>query len=483
MAHFDVVVIGSGPAGQKAAIAAAKLGKRAAIVERKHMMGGVCINTGTIPSKTLREAVLYLTGLNQRELYGDSYRLKSDITVTDLAARTNHVVSREIDVIRHQLARNSVMMFVGSARFVGPNEITVEDATGDLKHVRGDYFVVAVGTRPARPPSVDFDSETVVDSDQILGLDRVPSSMVVVGAGVIGIEYASMFAALGSKVTVIEKRPTMLDFCDREIVESLQYQLRDRGVTFRFGESVKTVERHPSGTLTILESGKVIPADTVLYSAGRQGVSDELDVEAAGLTADSRGRLKVDENYRTEVEHIYAVGDIIGFPALAATSMEQGRRATYHAFGEPVGVVNDDLQPIGIYAIPELSFVGRTEDQLTAANVPFEVGVARYRELARGAIIGDSYGLLKLLVHAEERTLLGVHAFGSNAAELVHIGQTVMGLGGTIDYLVDAVFNYPTLAEGYKVAALDAVNKMRAIERVRTKGLTGDLDAGESPLP
>jgi NAD(P) transhydrogenase len=476
MDHFDLVVIGSGPAGQKAAIAASKLGKRALVVERRDMIGGVCINTGTIPSKTMREAVLYLTGLNQRELYGQSYRLKSDITISDLSARTLHVVGKEVDVTQNQLARNRVAMILGSARFIGPNEIEIEDAAGDIKRVTGDKFVIAVGTRPARPASVQFDGATVVDSDQILGMDRVPASMVVVGAGVIGIEYASMFAALGTKVTVIESRASMLDFCDREVIEALQYQLRERGVTFRFSERVQTVERHPSGTLTVLESGKRIPADTVLYSAGRQGASDELAVDAAGLTADARGRLAVDENCRTAVPHIYAVGDIIGFPALAATSMEQGRRAAYHAFDEPVGDQDADLNPIGIYSIPEISYVGRTEDQLTAANVPFEVGIARYRELARGAIMGDSSGFLKLLVHAGDRTLLGVHAFGSNATELVHIGQTVMGCGGTVDYLVDSVFNYPTLAEGYKVAALDAVNKMRAVERVRSEGNAGDLD-------
>jgi len=283
---------------------------------------------------------------------------------------------------------------------------------------------------------------------------------------VIGIEYASMFAALGTKVTVVEKRPRMLDFCDLEIVEALKYQLRDLAVTFRFSESVRTVEKVNGGTLTMLESGKKIPADTVLYSAGRQGVTDELNIEAAGLRAAERGRLVVDEHFRTSVEHIYAVGDVIGFPALAATAMEQGRRASYHAFGEPVGTKFGDLQPIGIYSIPELSYVGQTEDELTSENVPFEVGVSRYRELARGAILGDSYGMLKLLVHAETRKLLGVHVFGSNATELVHIGQTVMGCGGTVDYLVGAVFNYPTLAESYKVAALDAVNKMRAIARV-----------------
>lgn len=459
----DMLVLGSGPAGQKAAIAAAKLGRRAAVVERKAMVGGVCINTGTIPSKTLREAVLYLTGLNQRELYGQSYRLKDEITVADLSARTQHVIGREIDVIRSQLARNRVELITGTGAFVDPHTVEVTDEAGTRRSVSADKVVIAVGTRPARPASVEFDGRTIVDSDQILALQRVPASMVVVGAGVIGIEYASMFAALGTKVTVVERHPRMLEFCDLELVEALKYQLRDLAVTFRFGETVHEVVRANGGTLTVLDSGKRIPADTVMYSAGRQGVTDELNVAAAGLAADDRGRIAVDDTFRTSVPHIYAVGDVIGFPALAATAMEQGRRASYHAFGEPVGGALGDLQPLGIYTIPELSFVGRTEDELTAASVPFEVGIARYRELARGAILGDTYGMLKLLVHSETRELLGVHVFGSQATELVHIGQTVMGCGGTVDYLVDAVFNYPTLAESYKVAALDAVNKMRAV--------------------
>lgn len=466
MEHYDLLVIGSGPAGQKAAIAAAKLGKRSAVVERRDMIGGVCINTGTIPSKTLREAVMYLTGLNQRELYGHSYRVKDEITVADLSARTRHVITREIDVIRNQLSRNRVALFTGNARFADQHTVEVENEQGTHQAVSADYIVIAVGTRPARPTTVDFDGATIVDSDQILGMDRVPSSMVVVGAGVIGIEYASMFAALGTKVTVVEKRPRMLEFCDLEIVEALKYQLRDLAVTFRFGESVKEVQKHGGGTLTVLASGKRIPAETVLYSAGRQGVTDELNIVAAGLAAVDRGRLEVDEHFRTSVPHIYAVGDVIGFPALAATAMEQGRRASYHAFGEPVGGRLGDLQPIGIYSIPEISYVGKTEDELTEETIPFEVGVSRFRELARGTMLGDSYGMLKLLVHAETRAILGVHVFGSSATELVHIGQTVMGCGGTIDYLVDAVFNYPTLAESYKVAALDAVNKMRAIAQV-----------------
>ena len=465
MFDYDLLVIGSGPGGQKAAIAGAKLGRRIAVVEKKHMVGGVCINTGTIPSKTLREAILYLTGLNQRELYGHSYRLKEDITVGDLSARTQHVIGREIDVIRSQLGRNHVEMLLGTARFEDPHTVAITAADGGVRRITAERFVIAVGTRPARPDTVAFDGKNIVDSDQLLDMDRIPGSMVVVGAGVIGIEYASMFAALGAKVTVVEKRERMLDFCDLEIVEALKYQLRDLAVTFRFRETVSRVEHSNGATLTILESGKRIPADTVMYSAGRQGVTDSLDLEKAGLSADDRGRIKVDDFYRTSADHIYAVGDVIGFPALAATSMEQGRRAAYHACDEPVVGELGNLQPIGIYSIPEISYVGMTEEELTESNVPFEVGISRYRELARGAILGDSYGMLKLLVHAEDRTLLGVHVFGTGATELVHIGQTVMGCGGTIDYLVDTVFNYPTLAESYKVAALDAMNKMRAVQR------------------
>ncbi|WP_392507698.1 Si-specific NAD(P)(+) transhydrogenase [Naumannella halotolerans] len=467
MTDYDLLVIGSGPGGQKAAIAGAKLGKSVAIVEKKHMVGGVCINTGTIPSKTMREAILYLTGLNQRELYGHSYRLKQDITVGDLSARTHHVIGREIDVIRNQLSRNHVTMLPGTGRFIDEHTVAINDDDGTDRKVTATKIVIAVGTKPARPDSVEFDGEKIVDSDQVLALNAIPGTMVVVGAGVIGIEYASMFAALGSKVTVVESRPEMLGFVDTEIVEALKYQLRDLAVTFRFNETVESVERFNGGTVTSLASGKQIPADTVMYSAGRQGVTESLDLDKAGLGADKRGRIEVNDHFQTAVDHIYAVGDVIGFPALAATSMEQGRRATYHAFGEPVQDELGELQPIGIYTIPEISYVGATEEELTESSVPFEVGVARYRELARGAILGDSYGLLKIIVSSETRKLLGVHVFGTNATELVHIGQTVMGLGGTIDYLVDTVFNYPTLAESYKVAALDAANKLRAVQRLQ----------------
>jgi NAD(P) transhydrogenase len=462
MYDFDVLVLGSGPGGQKAAIAAAKLGKRAAVVERRDMIGGVCINTGTIPSKTLREAVLYLTGLNQREMYGQSYRVKHDITIADLSARTQHVVGREIDVIRNQLSRNRVSLLPGLGHFLDDHTIEVVDGTDTLNKVTADKIVIATGTKPARPDTVEFDDKTIIDSDGIVHLEHIPQSMIVVGAGVIGIEYASMFAALGTKVTVVERRERMLEFCDLEVVEALKYQLRDLAVTFRFGESVASVERYARGAVAVLESGKKIPAETVMYSAGRQGMTEGLNLERAGIAADNRGRITVDSQFRTAVPHIYAVGDVIGFPALAATSMEQGRLAAYHACGEPVREMSVN-QPIGIYTIPEISFIGRTEDDLTAARIPFEVGISRYRELARGQIIGDSYGMLKLLVSSEDRSLLGVHVFGTGATELVHIGQAVMGCGGTVDYLVDAVFNYPTLAESYKVAALDAMNKIRQV--------------------
>ncbi|TVT24741.1 Si-specific NAD(P)(+) transhydrogenase [Amycolatopsis acidiphila] len=465
---YDLIVIGSGPGGQKAAIAAAKLGKRVAVVDRQDMVGGVCVNTGTIPSKTLREAVLYLTGLNQRDLYGASYRVKQDITIADLLARTQHVIGREVQVVRAQLLRNHVDLLAGTARFTDPHTIAVEGThRGDRHAVTGEKIVIATGTRPARPDQVDFDAARVLDSDEILRLEEIPSSLVVVGAGVIGIEYASVFAALGSRVTVVEQRERMLDFCDPEIVESLKFHLRDLAVTFRFGEKVANVAVSDNATVTALVSGKRIPADAVMYSAGRQGMTEELDLPAAGLAADHRGRLSVDEHYRTPVEHIYAVGDVIGFPALAATSMDQGRLAAYHAFGEPAHEMSA-LQPIGIYTIPEVSYCGATEAELTSSAVPYEVGTARYRELARGQIAGDSYGMLKLLVSTTNRTLLGVHVFGTGATDLVHIGQAVMGCGGTVDYLVDAVFNYPTLSEAYKVAALDATNKIRALERFAT---------------
>lgn len=465
--EYDLIVLGSGPGGQKAAIAAAKLGKSVAVIEHDWMLGGVCTNTGTIPSKTLREAVLHLTGITQRELYGASYRVKDNITPADLLARTQHVISKEQQVVRSQLMRNHIELYDGHARFLDGHTLSVENPhSAERIMVSGRYIAIATGAKPARPPGVEFDDEKVVDSDGILNLQSVPESLVVVGGGVIGIEYASIFAALGTKVTVVEKRPNMLEFCDPEIVDALQFHLRELAVTFRFGEQVAAVDTGAVGTVTTLASGKRIPADAVMYSAGRQGQTDGLDLANAGLETDSHGRILVDNNFRTQANHIYAVGDVIGFPALAATSMQQGRLAAHHAFGEPAPATLE-LQPIGIYTIPEVSFVGETEGNLTKASIAYEVGLSRYRELARGQIVGAPDGMLKLLVSPADLKLLGVHIFGINATELVHIGQAVMGCGGTIEYLLDAVFNYPTFAEAYKVAALDVMNKLRTLSRFR----------------
>lgn len=471
---YDLAVIGSGPGGQKAAVMAAKLGKRVCVIDSKQMVGGVCVNTGTIPSKTLREAVLYLTGMQQRDMYGASYRVKNEITITDLLSRLQHVIGREIEVIRNQLLRNHVELMAGSASFLDPHTLSIDvDGQAVMRTLTADKIVVATGTTPARPASIAFDGVRVLDSDQILTLDKVPDSLVVVGAGVIGVEYASIFAALGTRVTLVEKRTQMLDFCDPEIVESLKFHLRDLSMSFRFGEEVQSVVSSGQGTVTTLASGKRIAAEVVMYSAGRQGNTGPLNLEMAGLEADNRGRLVVDDLYATMVPHIYAVGDVIGFPALAATSMDQGRLAAAYAFGESVNELHH-LQPIGIYSIPEISYCGRSELTLTKEAVPFEVGISRYRELARGQIIGDSYGMLKLIVHADTREILGVHVFGTNATELVHIGQAVMGCGGTVDYLVDTVFNYPTLSEAYKVAALDVANKLRAVARFSNQLLTSE---------
>jgi NAD(P) transhydrogenase len=460
MQRFDLFVLGTGPAGQRAAVQAAKLGKKVGICEKREMVGGVCVNTGTIPSKTFREAVLYLSGVAQRAYYGASYTVKENITMEDLLVRCHQVITREIDVIRAQMKRNGIALLGGTAAFTGPHTLTLTGSAGVVE-VEADTIVIAVGTKPA-PPPVPVDGETVIDSDGILSLTRLPKTLIVVGAGVIGVEYASMFAALGIEVTIVDKRPVLLDFVDHEIAEALSFFLRNLNCTLRLGEEVAQAAVDRPGHVSVtLKSGKKIGADLLLYSVGRVGATAPLNLAAAGLEADDRGRLKVNEFYQTAQSHIYAVGDIIGFPALASTSMEQGRLASCHAFGIPCESL-PHLYPIGIYSVPEISMVGKAEEQLTQEAVPYETGVAHYREIARGAIVGDDTGLLKILVHRETRKLLGVHILGTAATELIHIGQSFLALGGTLDVLVDTVFNYPTFAECYKVAALDAYNKLRA---------------------
>ncbi|HKV40904.1 MAG TPA: Si-specific NAD(P)(+) transhydrogenase [Blastocatellia bacterium] len=456
---FDLVVIGSGPAGQKGAIAAAKLGKRVAILDRREMLGGVCLHTGTIPSKTLREAIIYLTGFRQRAFYGKDYTLKADVSADDLESRVRTVVEREMAVIRDQLRRNGAETFTGTARFTDPHTIEVEGEQG-IDTLNAGHVLIACGTRPARPADMPFDGEQVMDADQLPKVDKIPRELIVVGAGVIGIEYASMLTALDVEVTLVDQHSTLLDFVDQEIVEALCYQMRRRGTIFRLGEKVIGVEIEQDGMVHAhTESGKRLHAHGLLYAVGRQANTDTLNLEAAGLKADARGRIKVDEYFQTEAPHIYAAGDCIGFPALASTAMEQGRLAAHHMFLGPSNIKHYDF-PYGIYTIPEVSMIGKTEHELTEAKSPYEIGVAKYEEIAKGQMAGDDIGMLKILFDPDTLKILGVHAVGENATEIIHIGQTVMALDGTIEFFRDSVFNYPTFAEAYKVAALNGLNRL-----------------------
>lgn len=459
MQKYDLIVIGSGPAGQRAAIQGAKLGKSVAVVEKREVVGGACINTGTIPSKTMREAVMHLSGYQYQNIYGMNYRVKEKITMADLSFRIQHVIKTEIDVTQAQLSRNNVELLTGTAAFLDPNHIRVENSRGQSDY-EADFIVIATGTRPAASPLVPFNNRTIISSDQVLALPEIPKTLIVVGGGVIGVEYTSMFAALGVRVILVEKQPRLLSFADSEMIEALCYHLRDSRVTLRLNEAVASVEEMPDGTVVAnLESNKKISGDALLYSVGRQGNVADLNLAAAGLEADDRGRIKVDKDYHTAQPHIFAVGDIIGFPSLASVSMEQGRIAVSRAFN--VATSSDPANyPYGIYTIPEISFVGKTEEQLTDEDVPYEVGVAYYREIARGQIRGDTTGRLKLIFHRETKELLGVHIIGEGASEILHIGQAVLILKGTVDYFVNTVFNYPTLAECYKAAAFNGLNKL-----------------------
>jgi len=459
MDAYDLLVIGSGPAGQRAAIQGAKSGKRVALVERREVVGGTCINTGTIPSKTMREAVLHLSGFQYQGIYGVSYRVKEQITMADLSFRVQQVIKNELDVTQAQLFRNGITLLNGLASFSDPHQIRVEGARGEAT-CRAESIVIATGTKPAESARVPINGQTIILSDQVLQMPQLPKTLIVVGGGVIGVEYTCMFAALGIRVVLIEKRPRLLEFADAEIVEALCYHLRDHRVTLRLNEEVDTVEQLPDGSvMAALRSKKKISGDALLYAIGRQGNVQELNLGAAGLEADDRGRIPVDADYRTSQPHIFAVGDVIGFPSLASVSMEQGRIAAGRAVGADVHS-NAANYPYGIYTIPEISFIGKTEEQLTDEDVPYEVGLAYYREIARGQIRGDTTGRLKLIFHRETKQLLGVHIIGEGAAELVHIGQAVMSHNATIDYFIDTVFNYPTLAECYKAAAFNGLNKL-----------------------
>jgi NAD(P) transhydrogenase len=459
MQPYDLMVIGSGPGGQRAAIQGAKAGKRVAVVEKQASVGGVCINTGTIPSKTMREAVLHLSGFYDKSFYGTNHNNKDVVTMADLSFRVQHVVENEVGVIQNQLKRNGVELLHGTGKFTDAHHIRVENGNG-FGEFEAEYVVLATGTKPAVNPKVPINGRNIINSDQILSMPQIPKTLIVVGGGVIGVEYACMFATLGVRVIIVEKRPRLLEFADTEMVEALTYHMRDQRATLRLNEEVESVEELPDGKVAAnLVSKKRINADALLYAVGRQGNVDGLGLAAAGIESDDRGRIKVDADYRTSQPHVFAVGDVIGFPSLASVSMEQGRIAAARAFGlnvhtDPAGY------PYGIYTIPQISFIGKTEEQLTDADVPYEVGVAYYREIARGQISGHTDGRLKLLFHRETLELLGVHIFGEDAAELLHIGQAVFTLKAKVTYFVNTVFNYPTLAECYKTAAFNGLNRL-----------------------
>jgi NAD(P) transhydrogenase len=469
MYQYDLVVVGSGPAGRRGAIQAAKLGKRVLVVERGKRVGGVSVHTGTIPSKTLRETALNLTGYRERGFYGRSYRVKQEISAEDLRRRLLITLDHEVEVLEHQFARNRVQHMRGAAKFVDTHTLEVDKEDGENLRVTADKILLTVGTKPFRPTYIPFDGQTILDSDEILEIKDVPRSMAVIGAGVIGIEYATIFSALDTVVTVIEPRSTMLDFIDKEIVEDFCYQLRDRNMKLLLGQTADKVEKDESGKCRItLQNGRVIITDMVLFAAGRMGSTDTLNLEACGLAADNRGRLKINaETFQTDVPNIYAAGDVVGFPSLASTSMEQGRLAARHAMGASAGEP-PIFFPYGIYAVPEISTCGFTEEEVRQRNIPYECGIARFRETSRGHIMGLDHGLLKMIFSLKTRRLLGVHIVGEGATELVHIGQAVLNLKGTVEYFVQNTFNYPTLAEAYKIAGLDAWNRMGEVKKDAT---------------
>ncbi|AYG59002.1 Si-specific NAD(P)(+) transhydrogenase [Rhizobium jaguaris] len=464
MDQFDLIVVGSGPAGRRGAIQAAKLGKRVLVIEQGKRVGGVSVHTGTIPSKTLRETALNLSGWRERGFYGRAYRVKQEISAEDLRRRLLITLDHEVEVLEHQFARNRVHHIRGKASFVDPQTMQVIKDDGEIVHVTGASILLAVGTKPFRPDYMPFDGKTVLDSDELLEIGDLPRSMVVIGAGVIGIEYATIFSSLDTQVTLIDPKSTMLDFIDKEIVEDFIYQLRDRNMKLLLGQKAEKVVRENGKVELLLDNGRRIVTDMVLFAAGRMGATDTLNLAAAGLEADNRGRLSVNpETFATNVPHIFAAGDVVGFPSLASTSMEQGRIAARVAVGA-IAKEPPKYFPYGIYAVPEISTCGLSEEEVKERHIPYECGIARFRETSRGHIMGLDTGLLKMIFSLKTRRLLGVHIVGEGATELVHIGQAVLNLKGTVEYFVENTFNYPTLAEAYKIAGLDAWNRMGDIK-------------------
>ncbi|MEG6507998.1 Si-specific NAD(P)(+) transhydrogenase [Methyloligella sp. 2.7D] len=466
MDKVNMLVIGSGPAGRRAAVQSAKFGKSVLVVDRGRRLGGVSVHTGTIPSKTLRETVLNLSGWRERGFYGRAYRVKQDITAVDLTERLHKTLDHEVEVLEHQFMRNMVGFALAEARFIDAHTVELTSDADEVTRVAFDKAVIAAGTKPYRPSHVPFDGVRVFDSDEILEIEHLPRSLTVIGGGVIGVEYATIFSALDVPVTLVEGRETILDFIDKEVVADFVHQMRDRGMVVRLGAAVKEIATSDRGVSVTLEDGRKVSTEYLLFAAGRAGSVGSLNLEAVGLQADKRGRLKVDaETFQTEVPNIYAAGDIIGFPSLASTSMEQGRLAACHAFDMPAPPPPEAF-PYGIYAVPEISTVGQSEEEVRESGVAYECGVARFRETSRGHIMGVNSGFLKLIFALDSRRLLGAHIIGEGATELIHIGQAVINLKGTVDFFVENTFNYPTLAEAYKIAGLDAWNRMGQPETV-----------------
>ncbi len=460
MAQYDLIIIGSGPAGRAAAIQAGKLKRKVLVVDRKDRLGGVSVHTGTIPSKTLRETVLNLSGWRERSFYGRSYRVKEDIEAGDLKARLHMTLDHEVDVLEHQFNRNHVDTLHGMARFVSAHEIEVATEAGETTRVTGKKFLIATGTKTYRPDYVPFNGTTVVDSDEFLEMTEIPRSLAVVGAGVIGVEYATMFSALDVRVTLIEPRESFLDFIDKALIDDFTHQIKENGVDLRLGSAIDKIEDAGEHVEVALENGRHVRAEMLLFAAGRMGATAKLGLENVGLETDHRGRLEVDrKTYRTAVPHIYAAGDVIGHPSLASTSLQQGRVAACDALETPT-LPESPWFPYGIYSVPEISTCGMSEEEMQERGIAYEVGVARFRETSRGHIMGLEHGMLKMLVSLKTRRVLGVQIVGEGATELIHIAQAVLNLKGTVDYFVKNTFNYPTLAEAYKIAGLDAFNRM-----------------------
>ena len=472
MSHYDLVVIGSGPAGRTAAIQAGKLKRKVLVIDRKDRLGGVSIHTGTIPSKTLRETVLNLSGWRERSFYGRSYRVKDEIGASDLRDRLEKTLDYEVDVLEHQFNRNHVETLHGVARFLSKTEIEVTMDTGEIAQVTSKKFLIATGTKTYRPDNVPFNGTNILDSDEFLEMSQIPRSLIVVGAGVIGVEYATMFSALDVKVTLIEPRETFLDFIDKTLIQEFTHEIRENGVDLRLGSAVANIEDKGDHVQLELENGRQVQAEMLLFAAGRIGATEKLGMEAVGLELDHRGRFSVDrKTYQTDVPNIYAAGDVIGHPSLASTSLQQGRVAACHALNAP-SLPESPWFPYGIYSVPEISTCGMSEEDIQKRNIPYEVGVARFRETSRGNIMGLKHGMLKMLFSLKTRRVLGVQIVGEGATELIHIAQAVLNLKGTVDYFVQNTFNYPTLAEAYKIAGLDAFNRMPTPEELLENGLS-----------